>query len=182
LATVLALVSVLLIFFVVVGLMLPALLRLCKSCHIDDLSEEWRTRFTPRSYDQMDSLLSDEDFSFLSRQPGFDLGLYRKFRRDRLHIYRQYLHRMITDFNRLHLAARVLLSQSHEDQSAILKRLLWLKVRFSCSILQVELRFAFYRLGLGALCARQLITELEELTDIFGTACSITGSAFSGAA
>ncbi len=114
----------------------------------------------------MENLLTDQDFSFLSRQPGFDWRLYRKFRRDRLRIYKQYLNRMIADFNRLHLLARILVSQSETDQSAFLSKLVWVKVRFSISVIGAELRYGLCWLGLRALSAHQLIAELENLSAI----------------
>jgi hypothetical protein len=149
-------------------LLLPALLRLCKGCHVEDISAEWLERFSSRSYYPMDNLLTGEDFSFLSRQPGFDWALYRKFRKDRLRIFRQYLSRMILDFNRLHLVARVLLSQSEHDQSSMLQKLVWLKIRFSLSVMRAEFRYALCCCGVRALCAGELIAELEELAGLIG--------------
>jgi hypothetical protein len=116
----------------------------------------------------MENLLSGEDFAFLYRQPGFDFALYRKFRKDRLRIFRQYLNRMIADFNRLHLAARVLISQSEGDHSAVLQKLIWLKIRFSVSVLQAESRYVLCCLGLRTLTVRKLIAELEEMSALVG--------------
>jgi hypothetical protein len=116
----------------------------------------------------MEGLLNNEDFQFLSRQPGFDLSLYRKLRRERLAIFRLYLHRIIADFNRLHLAARLIAAQSGGDQTALLKRLVTLKLRFSVSVLQAELNYHLCRLGLRSLPARQLIVCLEQLSSEIG--------------
>jgi hypothetical protein len=145
---------------------LPALLRLVKGCNIEELSPEWIERFSSRSYYPMDNLLTDEDFSFLSRQPGFDWRLYRKLRRDRLRIYRQYLSRMIEDFNRLHLLARILVSQSETDQSPLIAKLVWIKVRFCAVVVRAQLRYLLCYLGAPALSARALIAELEALSAI----------------
>jgi hypothetical protein len=111
----------------------------------------------------MQRLLSEEDFNFLSRQPGFDLSLYRKLRRDRLHIFRQYLNRLIGDFNRLHAVARVLLAGSQEDQSELALRLVWLKLRFSAAVLKTEANYLLCYLGYRSLPARSLISRLEEM-------------------
>jgi len=146
-----------------VALICPTLRRLCRKYEVEDLSPEWLERFSAHTYYPMERLLNAEDFAFLSRQPGFDFSLYRKFRKDRLEIFRQYLNRMICDFNRLHLVARVLLAQSQEDRSDLLYRLILLKIRFSIAVLQAEFRYALCCLGVRTLTARVLIVRLEEL-------------------
>src|SRR6202011_3573619 len=123
--------SVLVIFIVGLAVVLPTLRRLLESTSADAITAEWLANFCAESYSPMENLLSGEDFDFLSRQPGFDLALYRKLRRERLQIFHMYLHRMIADFSRLHFAARVIVAHATEDQSGTLKRLLWLKLRFS---------------------------------------------------
>ena len=127
-----------LLFVCSTALVLPVLIRLLKICEPRDFPSEWLESFSASSYNSMQHLLSEEDFAFLVAQPGFDFSLYRKLRRERLKIFRQYLNRLVADFNRLHAIARFLLSQSAEDRSDELKRLIWLKVRFTGTILRVE--------------------------------------------
>jgi hypothetical protein len=143
---------------------LPVLFRLGKKCRIEDISPEWLENFSASSYYVMQRLLSEEDFAFISRQPGFDLSVYRKLRRDRLRIFQQYLHRMITDFNRLHTVARFALAQSNEDRSALLSKLIWLKIRFSAAVVRVQFCYLLYFLGFPSLDVRQLIARLDEMT------------------
>ena len=150
------------------ALITPTLLKLARRCRIEEISPEWLERFSARSYYPMDRLLDPEDFAFLSRQPGFDVSLYRKFRRDRLKIFRQYLNRMISDFNRLHLTARLLLASAPEDCSHMLSQLIWLKVRFSLAVLQAESRYLLCCAGMRSLSVRVLILRLEELSSQVG--------------
>ncbi len=131
---------------------------------MEELPEDWLARFSPQTYRPMEGLLNDEDFAFLARQPGFDLSLYKKLRQERLQIFRQYLDRMIVDFNRLHLAARLVIAHSAEDHSELLTKLVLLKVRFSCSVVGAEFRYLLCRLGVRTLSARALIAQLEELS------------------
>ncbi len=145
-------------------LVTPILFKLYRRCRIDEITPEWLENFSPASYYPMQGLLADEDFRFLSRQPGFDFSLYRKLRRERLHIFRQYLNRLICDFNRLHVATRVLVAHGQEDGSNLLARLVWMKVRFSLAVLQVEFSYALCCLGLGSLAAQSLIVHLEEMS------------------
>lgn len=155
--------------------LLPILLRLFKTCKVEDISADWLESFTCSSYYAMEGLLSDEDFNFLSRQPGFDLSLYRKLRRDRLNIFRQYLNRLILDFNRLHVAARFLISQSPEDQSALVTRLAWLRVRFSVAVIRAQVSYALCCIGFRYVTVRSVIRHLEEMSAQL-SAISVSGA------
>ncbi|MBV8553014.1 MAG: hypothetical protein JOY54_17095 [Acidobacteriaceae bacterium] len=143
---------------------LPILLKLLKTCKVEEISADWLENFSCSSYHAMEGLLSDEDFDFLSRQPGFDLSLYRKLRRDRLNIFKQYLNRLIVDFNRLHAAARFLLAQSSEDHSELVTRLLWLKVRFSIAVVEAQFSYGLCCLGFRCLAVKSAIRHLEEMS------------------
>ena len=114
-------------------------------------------------YYPMEGLLADEDFRFLSRKPGFDLSLYRKLRRERLYIFRQYLSRLILDFNRLHTAARLLVAHGHEDRSDLLTQLMWLKLRFSVAVVRAQLSYLICCLGFRSLAVRAVILRLEDM-------------------
>jgi hypothetical protein len=144
---------------------LPVIVRLLRCGRGDEVTPEWLENFTPAAYFPMASLLSHEDFRFLSRQPGFDFLLYRKLRRDRLRIFRQYFNRLIGDFNRLHKVARFLLAKSREDHSELLSRLIWLRVRFSFSVLRVEAAYLCCRFGFRGMVVGSLIARLEEMRD-----------------
>ncbi len=143
---------------------LSSLRRLFRTGRVEDITPEWLETFSVSFYRPMGDILDVEDFAFLSSQPGFDPALYRKFRRDRLEIFRQYLNRMISDFNRLHLTARLLLAHAPEDQSDVMLRLIRLRVLFTISVLRVEFRYALCRAGLHAVSVTSLITRLEEMS------------------
>lgn len=152
---------------VYLALIVPTLARLFKGTRPDEISPEWLHSFSPAIYQPMERLMSGEDFAFLSAQPGFDLSLYRKLRRDRLRIFRQYLKRMIVDFNQLHLAARLAIAQSSEDHSAVLPCLIALKWRFSMAVLVAEFRCTLCLFGVKTLGARKLLLHLEALNSQF---------------
>ncbi len=143
---------------------IPVLIKLYRRCGLEDITPEWLESFSPAVYYPMQGLLSAEDFRFLSRQPGFDLSLHRKLRRERLHIFRQYLTRMIVDFNRLHTAARLLLAHGREDQSELVGRLVWLKIRFSLAVLQAHATYMLCCIGFRTLAVRATILRLEEMS------------------
>jgi hypothetical protein len=142
----------------------PILFKLYRGCRIEEITPEWLESFSPASYYPMQGLLAEEDFQFLSRQPGFDLSLYKKLRRERLHIFRQYLSRLILDFNRLHTAARVLLAHADQDRSDLLARLIYLKLRFSLAVIHAEASYVFCCVGFRSLAVRAVILRLEEMS------------------
>ncbi len=153
----------LLLFGLFTALLVPVLMRLLRTCPVREIPADWLENFSVSSYYPMEKLLAEEDFKFLSRQPGFDLSLYRKLRRDRLHIFKQYLNRSIVDFNRLHAAVRAIVPHIAEDRSDLISRLIWLKVRFSCAAIRAEISYRLCLLGIGNLAVRSLISELEHM-------------------
>jgi hypothetical protein len=130
----------------------------------------------------MEGLLSNEDFTFLSRQPGFDASLYRKLRRDRLRIFRQYFLRLIRDFSRLHSIARALLAETTEDHSDLLMKMISLKVRFSLSVLYVEMNYWWCFVRFRPLVVRTLIGSLEEMSRELQSLASARSAALRSAA
>jgi hypothetical protein len=102
--------------------------------------------------------------SFFPRQPGFDPSLFRKLRADRLRIFREYLNRLVIDFNRLHTLARLVISQNPEDQSALFGKLMSLRFRFWASILQVEFSYLLCRAGMNSISVGAPIQRLEEMS------------------
>lgn len=149
---------------VTLALFFPILRRLCRETAIQEITPEWLESFSVAAYVPMQGLLSDEDFRFLSRQPGFDESLYRKLRRERLRIFRQYLIRVIIDFNRLHAVARMILARSSQDRSEAVARLMRLKLQFSMAVLQAECSYFLCCLGFKFLAARKLICALEDMS------------------
>lgn len=149
---------------IAIAVVVPVLFRLYRGCSIEEITPEWLETFSVSSYEPMEHLLSGEDFSFLKRQPGYDLGVLKRFRRDRLRIFRQYLNRMIRDFNRLQLAARVLIARSADDRSSLLKQLVSLRVRFTFAVIHAEFSYALCRLGCSTVAAYTLIARLEEMS------------------
>lgn len=147
------------------ALLAPVLARLFRKCTAEEITADWLANFDPASYRPMHGLLSSEDFQFLVRQPGFDLSLYRKLRRERMLIYRQYLRRLISDFNRLHTYLRLVIAQSQEDRSALVMKLATLKLRFTFSVVQAEMSYYLCLVGVGTLATRSVVSQLEEMTN-----------------
>lgn len=145
-------------------LIVPVLAKLLRKCSAQDVTPEWLESFSVTSYQPMAELLNNEDFKFLSQQPGFDFFLYKKLRRERLQIFKQYLNRSIRDFNRLHMAVRSILPYVKEDSSDVVGRLVWLKLRFSWAVLKAELSYRLCLIGFHSLAVRSLLGELEAMS------------------
>ncbi len=160
----------LLLIGLIVALILPVAVKLLKTRPAEEITPEWLENFSVASYYPMDRLLCDEDFKFLRRQPGFDLSLYKKLRRERLRIFKQYLNRSILDFNRLHTALRVMLASSDQDRSDVLGRLIVIRVQFFGSAVRADFNYRLCLLGFQSLSVHSLIAHLEEMSSEFGSA------------
>lgn len=158
-------------------LVAPVLSRLLRPSTLDEITPEWLEQFSPSNYYPMEALLSNEDFGFLTRQPGFDFSLYRKLRRERMTIFRQYLRRLIADFNRLHRLARLVVATSSTDRSHLASRLFVLRWRFSLSVLQAEISYYFCLIGSHSLVAHKTIAVLEEMNSELKAVGSLLPSA-----
>lgn len=153
-----------LFFIPLLAFLVPVLVRLLRSCPDSELTAEWYESFDVSSYSPMQGLLASDDFQFLCRQPGFDPSLFRKLRRDRLRIFRQYLNRLVIDFNRLHKLARLVVSQSSEDQSAVFAKLMRLRINFWAAMVRVEVSYVICRFGARPIGVSELLQQLEAMS------------------
>lgn len=151
------------LFVLSLAFVIRVLIRLHSKCRTDEITSEWFASFSSLRYHPMQALLDREDFAFLSRQPGFDFALYKKLRRDRLRIFREYLNRLIADYNRLHARARLLLADG-EEHSEMLGQLVKLKLRFSVAVFRAEGNYLLCCAGFRTLAVRALILRLEEMS------------------
>ena len=157
-------VAPLVVFVALLLFLFPVLARLFHQCHLTEVTPEWLESFTPVSYRPMELLLAEDDFNFLLRQPGFESSIGKKLREDRVKIFRQYLHRLVLDFNRLHVYVRFLVSQSEEDQSALVSRLVGLRLRFSITVLRLEISLFLAYFGFQPRLVSRAIAQLDEMS------------------
>lgn len=146
------------------AIVIPVLVRLYSRSRVEEITPEWLENFSPSTYWPMERLLNRDDFGFLKSQAGYDSAMMRRFRRERIRIFRQYLNRVVVDFNQLHLAARVLVANSAEDHSTLLNHLVWLKLRFGVAVVQAECSYLLCRFGSSTISVRGLIARLEEMS------------------
>lgn len=125
-----------------------ALWKLSRTSRFEEINPEWLDNFPPSAYQPMEGLLAREDFASLSRQPRFDLLRHRNLRRERLRTFRQYLIRLVSDFNLLHRIGRGVIAVGAEDRSDLFSKLIWLKFRFWRSLMRAEVSYWLFRFGL----------------------------------
>jgi hypothetical protein len=154
-------------------IIVPVFRRLFAKPSVDDITPEWLENFSLDRYRTMSGLLANDDFAFLSRQPGFDLSLYKKLRRERLQIFRQYFNRLIIDFNRLHMTARFLVAQNQQDSSGMAASLFQLQIRFYAAVLHTECAYALCRLGLCTLNVQRLVEPIQALSEQIGSVVAV---------
>jgi len=163
LTSVLVLTPVLLFILTLAFIIRVALKLLSRRGTAPETSSDWVNGFSAAAYESMHALLCDEDFSFVSNQPGFDLDLYKRLRKERLRIFRQYMNRLITDYNRLHAGARALIAANMEDRSEMMGRLLKLKLAFMHAVVTAEVNYLLCCIGFRTLTIRAVVLRLEEL-------------------
>jgi hypothetical protein len=119
-----------------IGLAVVFLFRTLASRQDSNVSADQLLTLSPERYRPMERLLQEEDFRFLSSQPGFSPRLGRRFRTERRRIFRGYLRNLSKDFSRVSLACQMLVVHAADDRGDLAKSLMRLrppcKPRFRC--------------------------------------------------
>ena len=121
------------------------------------------TDFSLERYRPMERLLSDEEFVFLTRMPGYTAKLGAKWKRDRRRIFRLYLNELGCDFEALHRQVRQLVSQAGISSGSLVGLLLKQKIAFWRAMAAVDLRLTLDAAGIGAVDPRPLLQLVEGL-------------------
>jgi hypothetical protein len=92
----------------------------------------------PGKYRPMERLVLEEDFRFLSSQPGFSARLGRRFRTERRRVFRAYLRSLSMDFGRVSKACQMLVIHAAEDRGDLAKGIIRQRLLFALGIFAVE--------------------------------------------
>jgi hypothetical protein len=125
---------------------------------------EWIEKFSAARYKPMTRLLTDDDYEFLQSVAGCSPDAVRKLRAERRAIFRAYLKNLIRDFNRLHLAARVLALDSPVDRPDLAADLVRTRAAFERAVLGIRFRLLLHTFGLGAVDTRELLGLLDKIS------------------
>ena len=128
---------------------------------VRDVDPEWLRNFTIEQYRPMERLLSESDFEFLRNQPGYTRDLERNLRRERRMIFRSYLRLLGRDFERFHLALRLLARDAAEDRPELAVELVRQKAIFIAGMWLVQMKLSLHALGVGSVDVRALVSQLD---------------------
>jgi hypothetical protein len=129
-----------LLFLLFAAVVLAARLLAYRTASVDSSDDEELAGFSLVRYEPMAKLLSEEDFEFLSSQPGYRPEIGARFKKDRRRVFRMYLHELAADFHRLHASARKMVSESPEADSARVGALMRQQITFWRTMLVIEVR------------------------------------------
>ena len=127
----------------------------------------WLQNFTAARYRPMLRLLADDDYEFMIAN-GADAAVIRRLRAERRRIFRAYLNNLVRDFERIHHAARILVSESEQDQPEVAARLMRVRWEFALAVMAVRTRLALHIVGIGAVDVRRLLGAVESIRLDFG--------------
>lgn len=118
---------------------------------------------SPDKYRPMARLLQEEDFRFLSSQPGFSPRLGRHFRTERRRIFRGYLRSLSKDFARVSMACQMLIIHAADDRGDLAKSLIRKRLMFRFGMVAIEGRLLLHTAGVGTVDVRGLVESLETM-------------------
>ena len=127
----------------------------------------WLQNFSSARYRPMLRLLADDDYEFMIAS-GADPAVIRRLRSERRRIFRAYLNNLVRDFDRIHRAARIMLTESHQDQPELAARLIRVRWEFLLAVFAVRTRLALHVVGIGAVDVRRLLGAVDSVRLDFG--------------
>ena len=129
------------------------------------VSTVWLSRFSVAKYRPMERLFSEEDFRFLAGQRGYNPGIARRLRRERIRAFRGYLRLLRSDYRKLEAAMSLYMANSPVDRPDLARALFKRRVQFTCAVLAAEWRVRLYGFGLSPSDTRRLVAALDDMRD-----------------
>ena len=133
------------------------------STRVRGVDPDWLRSFSLATYRPMARLLSEDDIRFLKSQPGYEPKMEKVLRSGRRRIFRTYLRSLGLDFNRLHLALRLVVLHSPEDRPDLAAALIKQKLLFFAGLVAVHVRLQLYGLGIGTVDVSHLLATLDTM-------------------
>ncbi|HTQ58010.1 MAG TPA: hypothetical protein VMI94_26275 [Bryobacteraceae bacterium] len=111
----------------------------------------------------MERLLAEEDYRFLSSQPGINGKALRRLRAERRKIFRGYLTCLRRDFSLVGAALRMMMLYSSHDRGDLAGVLYKQQALFALGMLAVEWRLVLHACGLGSVDVSNLVRAMENI-------------------
>ena len=131
----------------------------------EPLPGDWESIFAPSRYKPMERLLDPVDKEFLASQPSYSRSMGRRFRANRIAIFRGYARGLGRDFGRVSNALKVLMVHASADRSALAGLLLKQRLLFSYTMMSLELKLTLHSFGWSAptVDVRNLVGALDAM-------------------
>ena len=144
-----------------IGLAVILLYRTLASRQNAEVPMDESLALAPGKYRPMERLLQEEDFRFLSSQPGFSARLGRQFRTERRRVFRAYLRSLSMDFGLVAKACQMLVIHAAEDRGDLAQGIIRQRLLFALGIFAVEGRLLLHAAGVGTVDVHGLVDSLE---------------------
>jgi hypothetical protein len=124
---------------------------------------DWINDLSIARYRPMERLLSEEDYSFLATQPGFNKKLLGRIRSERRKVFRGYLACLSRDFALVGAALRLMMMYSTQDRPDLAGILYKQQALFAVAMLGVQWRLLLHACGLGNVDVSGLVRAMEQM-------------------
>ncbi len=130
------------------------------------LPGDWDSIFAPSRYKPMERLLDPVDHEFLAAQPSCNRRMARRFRANRISIFRGYARGLGRDFGKVANALKLIMVHASVDRSALASLLLKQRLLFSYTMMSLEVKLALHSFGWSAptVDVRNLVGALDTLS------------------
>ena len=152
--------------FVFLGIAFLVLFRKLSSGHRKPVpAGDLENLFAPLRYRPMERLLEPSDGRFLTSHPAYNRGMVRRFRANRIGIFRGYARCLGRDFTRVSNALKMLMIQAPVDRSTLAGLLLKQRLVFGMNMISLEFRLTLHSFGWSAPTTdvRNLVEALDTL-------------------
>src|SRR3984893_9617067 len=146
-----------------IGLAFVVLYRTLASRQNAEVPMDQSLALAPGKYRPMERLLQEEDFLFLSSQPGFSARLGRRFRTERRRVFRAYLRSLSMDFGRVSQACQMLVIHAAEDRGDLAKGIIRQPLLLALGIFAVEGCLMLHAAGVGTVDVNGVVESLEAM-------------------
>ncbi len=117
----------------------------------------------PVQFRPMRRLLAEDDFVFLSTQPGYRPEIAANLRTRRIAVYRRYVALLGAEFSRLHKALRLMTLYAERDRAEASRILVEQRILFTYRMMQVQARLLFFRFGVKPLDVSPLVATIDSM-------------------
>jgi len=124
--------------------------RVTRGRHPDAFHGDLENIFAPFRYRPMERLLDPADREFLASHPSYSWRMGRRFRANRLAIFRSYARCLARDFSSVSSALKALMVQASTDRSALAVLLFKQRIEFSYAMMSLEVKLALHSFGWSA--------------------------------